>query len=489
MIRAKLLKRKYLLPVLACECNSHDVTSSTAVRFDPGMMARYGQSGPRYTSYPTALQFTDEIAAEHYVRAATASEDALLRRPLSLYVHIPFCFSPCLYCGCTKIVTRNLGRIERYVGHLAQEISWRGQYFDRARVVEQLHFGGGTPTYLPASALIKLLGSLARHFQLTDAAERDYSIEVDPRSIAPGTLQLLKELGFNRLSVGVQDFDSDVQSAINRLQPAEMVHAVYQDARDLGFQSINFDLIYGLPLQTIESFERTLDRVVAMRPDRLAVYGYAHMPQLFKAQRRISAAELPDASTRMAFLQLAVEKLCAAGYLYIGLDHFALPSDSLAQAKHQMTLHRSFQGYTTHANHDLVSFGVSAIGRVGNLYVQNHKLLADYEAAIERGTMPSERGVSVDQDDRIRGEVIQRIMCHGLIEIEALEARHDIVFGEYFAPELKRMQSLQEEGLVELTTEQIRLTPAGQLMMRVVAMAFDAYLTSAAESPAMSRVV
>lgn len=465
------------------------LTDFTAIRFDLELMTRYGQSGPRYTSYPTALQFKDEIRTEDYVRAATDSKDAQLRRPLSLYLHIPFCFSPCLYCGCNKIVTRNLARVERYVGYLAQEIAWRGQYFDRARVVEQLHFGGGTPTYLPASDLVKLWGSLAQLFQLTDAAERDYSIEIDPRSIAPGTLPLLKQLGFNRVSVGVQDFDSDVQSAINRVQPVEMVHAVYQEARDLGIQSINFDLIYGLPLQTIETFERTLDRVIAMRPDRLAVYGYAHMPQLFKAQRRFSAAQLPDASTRLALLQLAIEKLCAAGYLYIGLDHFALPSDSLAQAKQQMTLHRSFQGYTTHANRDLVSFGVSAIGRVGHLYVQNLKLLPDYEAAVERGTMPAERGVSVDQDDRIRGEVIQHIMCHGLIEIKALEARHDIVFDEYFAPEFKRMQSLQKEGLVELSAEKIRLTPAGQLLMRVVAMAFDAYLTSAAEPPAMSRVV
>jgi len=280
-----------------------------------------------------------------------------------------------------------------------------------------------------------------------------------------------------------------VQAAVNRVQPADQVQGVYRAARELGFQSINFDLIYGLPLQTPETFSRTLDRVIAMRPDRLAVYGYAHMPQLFKAQRRISPNELPDEATRLALLRLAIERLCAAGYLYIGLDHFALPSDSLARAKQQMTLHRSFQGYTTHANHDLVSFGVSAIGRVGGLYVQNHKLLTDYEAAIDQGSLPGRRGVSLDPDDSIRADVIQQIMCHGLVEIEALQARHGIVFQDYFAPELKRLCTLSEDGLVEMSQAHIRLTRAGQLMMRAVAMAFDAYLRPVTAASPMSRLL
>ncbi len=409
------------------------MSSSSVIHFDAAIMARYAQTGPRYTSYPTAPQFKHEIQPQEYVRAATASEDALLRRPLSLYVHIPFCFSPCLYCGCNKIVTRDQTRMDRYTRYLAREIAWRGAYFDRERVVEQLHFGGGTPTYLPKATLVQLIRNLGQHFQLSAASDRDYSMEIDPRSVDRATLQLLKELGFNRLSLGVQDFDPRVQIAVNRVQPADMVQGVYEEARELGFQSINFDLIYGLPLQSVETFDRTLDLVIAMRPDRLAVYGYAHMPQLFKAQRRIRQEELPDASTRMALLQLAIERLGAAGYLYIGLDHFALPSDSLAQAKRQRTLHRSFQGYTTHANRDLVSFGVSAIGRVGSLYLQNHKRLADYEAAIERGVLPTERGVDVGQDDRIRADVIQQIMCHGLVDIEALQVRHGIEFEEYFS--------------------------------------------------------
>lgn len=465
------------------------MTSSTAIRFDADMMARYGQVGPRYTSYPTVFQFTDEIESAQYLLAATSSEDALQRRSLSLYVHIPFCFSPCLYCGCNKIVTRSLDRIERYIRFLREEISARSRLFDRRRVVEQLHLGGGTPTYLPKTLLISLMVQLAQNFQLTDAAERDYSIEIDPRSVDSGTLQLLKEWGFNRLSLGVQDFDPEVQLAVNRVQPADRVHDIYQTARDMGFGSINFYLIYGLPLQTLETFRRTLDQVIAMRPDRLAVYGYAHIPQLFKAQRRISQQALPDALTRMALLQLAIEKLSAAGYLYIGLDHFALPTDSLAQAKQRRTLHRSFQGYTTHANRDLISFGLSAIGRVGNLYVQNHKLLADYETAVERGELPSQRGIYLDQDDRIRSDVIQQIMCHGLVDIEALEARHAILFEDYFSPELRRLRSLRDEGLVDLTESQIRLTPAGQLLMRAVAMSFDAYLSPLPAPAAMSRLV
>jgi oxygen-independent coproporphyrinogen-3 oxidase len=467
----------------------HDVMSSSAIHFDADMMGRYGQTGPRYTSYPTALQFKEEITSEQYVRAVAASEEALLCRPLSLYVHIPFCFSPCLYCGCSKIVTRDVRRMERYAEYLGQELSLRGRYFDRERVVEQLHWGGGTPTYLPKSLLVELMAKLAQDFRLTDSPGRDYSIEIDPRSVDLAALQLLKDLGFNRVSLGVQDFDLDVQVAVNRVQPADQVRGVYEAARDLGFQSINFDLIYGLPLQTLETFSRTLDQVIAMRPDRLAVYGYAHMPQLFKAQRRISSMELPDEATRLGLLRLAIERLCVAGYLYIGLDHFALPSDSLARSKQQMTLHRSFQGYTTHANHDLVSFGVSAIGRVGSLYVQNPKLLTEYEAAIDLDTLPGQRGVRLDLDDSIRADVIQQIMCHGLVEIEALQERHGIVFQEYFAPELKRLCTLSDDGLVEMTQAHIRLTGAGQLMMRAVAMAFDAYLRPVIAAPLMSRLL
>lgn len=467
----------------------HAASRPTDILFDERLMARYGQSGPRYTSYPTALQFKDPITTREYFDAAAASESSWLGSPLSLYVHAPFCFSPCLYCGCNKIVTRDQSRMERYVHHLTQEIDWQGRHFEGKRVVDQLHFGGGTPTYLPKVLLIKIMERLAQDFQLTGAAERDYSIEIDPRSIEPGGLAFLADLGFNRLSLGVQDFDPAVQRAVNRVQPREQVRAVYEAARSLKFASINFDLIYGLPLQTRESFSRTLDQVIAMHPDRLAVYGYAHMPQLFKAQRRIRAEELPDSPTRLALLGLAIERLAAAGYLYIGLDHFALPSDSLAISKAQRTLHRSFQGYTTHASQDLVSFGVSAIGRIGDLYVQNHKEISEYEDAIAGGLLPLSRGVRLSRDDRIRGEIIQHIMCHGLLDIRALEARHAIRFDEYFAAERQRLTSLQEEGLLELTDRQVKLTGTGQLLMRTVAMSFDAYLQPMTEARPTSRVI
>ncbi len=465
------------------------MSDSTTVQFDAEMMARYGQAGPRYTSYPTALQFKGEIAARDYILAATQSDQALKRQPLSVYVHVPFCLSPCFYCGCTRVITRDAARAEKYLHSLEREIAMRGRHFDPRRPVEQLHLGGGTPTFLPKPLLSKLMEELAQQFQLIDSPGRDYSIEIDPRTVARGTLELLKELGFNRVSLGVQDFDPAVQRAVNRDQPAKLVEGIYTAARELGFQSINFDLIYGLPLQTRESFNTTLERVIALRPDRLAVYGYAHMPQLFKAQGKIRPEQLPDGPMRMGLLQLAIERLCAAGYVYIGLDHFALPSDSLARAKQLGSLHRSFQGYTTHANRDLVSFGVSAIGRVGGLYVQNHKNLKDYEAAIERGVLPSQRGTLMDEDDCIRADVIQQIMCHGFIQPHVIESRYGMVFREYFARELRQLAILERDGLIQIGTEGVRLTPAGRLLMRVVAMTFDAYLQQASPEPAMSRVV
>ncbi len=465
------------------------MSDSTTVQFNADMMARYGQAGPRYTSYPTALQFKGEIAAQDYILAATQSDQALKRQPLSVYVHIPFCFSPCFYCGCTRVITRDVAQAEKYLHCLEREIAMRGRHFDRRRPVEQLHLGGGTPTFLPKPLLRELMGELAQQFQLIDSPERDYSIEIDPRTVDRGTLELLKELGFNRVSLGVQDFDPAVQRAVNRDQPAKLVEGIYTAARELGFQSINFDLIYGLPLQSRESFGTTLERVIALRPDRLAVYGYAHMPQLFKAQGKIRPEQLPDGAMRMDLLQLAIERLCAAGYVYIGLDHFALPSDSLARAKRAVSLHRSFQGYTTHANRDLVSFGVSAIGRVGGLYVQNHKNLKDYEAAIERGALPSQRGTLMDEDDCIRADVIQQIMCHGFIQPHVIESRYGIVFREYFVRELRQLAVLERDGLIRISADGLRLTPAGRLLMRAVAMTFDAYLHQASPAPAMSRVV
>ncbi len=462
---------------------------ATAVSFDADLMRRYDREGPRYTSYPTALQFREGIDADDYARAASGSRGALEGHPLSLYVHIPFCYSPCFYCGCNKVITRQLDRADIYVRHLLREITQRGAYFDRNRVVEQMHFGGGTPTYLPGKLLTELIDRIDHDFNLTDATSRDYSIEIDPRGIDGGVLQLLAGLGFNRISLGVQDFDENVQRAVNRLQPADVVARVHDAARELGFRSINFDLIYGLPRQSLSTFATTLDRVVQMRPDRLAVYGYAHMPHVFKAQRKIYAEDLPDAATRLALLQLAVDTLCAAGYIYIGMDHFALPDDGLALAQQNGSLHRSFQGYTTHASRDLVNLGVSAIGQVGNLYVQNHKTLENYQSAIEAGALPWHRGARMSQDDILRRDVIHEIMCHGSIDVAAVERRHGVRFDGYFAPELQRLRALETDGLVALGEGSIRLTPKGRLLMRTVAMTFDAYLAADSRPAGMSRVI
>jgi oxygen-independent coproporphyrinogen-3 oxidase len=465
------------------------MTHTTAVSFDADRMRRFDRQGPRYTSYPTAQQFSDGIASNAYAAAAATSPGARERRPLSVYVHIPFCSSPCFYCGCNKIITHKMDRIGAYAGHLLYEISMRSRHFNRSRVVDQLHFGGGTPTFLPTKLLIEIMDRLDLELTLTHAEDRDYSIEIDPRSVEQRTLPLLAALGFNRISLGVQDFDENVQRAVNRAQPEAMVAKIYDAARSLGFRSINFDLIYGLPLQTVASFTATLNRVVAMRPDRLAVYGYAHMPRLFKAQRQIRDAELPNAAERLSLLQLAVHTLSEAGYEYIGMDHFALPADSLVQAKHNGTLHRSFQGYTTHADRDLVSFGVSAIGQVGDLYVQNHKSLQAYVGALASGVLPSNRGKIMSRDDHIRKEVINAIMCQGFIDIAAMEARNAIEFGDYFEAELKQLRVLQADGLVELKSGYIALTPVGRLLMRTVAMTFDAYVNAASQPAAMSRVI
>ena len=462
------------------------------VLFDPDLMRRYDREGPRYTSYPTALQFREDLVPGAYQAAAAASPGAHDNSPLSIYMHVPFCQSPCFYCGCNKIVTRQLHRAEEYVGDLMAEIAMRSPFFSRDREVEQLHFGGGTPTYLTPAQLSRILGEVSRHFRLSQAASRDYSIEIDPRTVDEAYLETLTQFGFNRISLGVQDFDEGVQGAINRKQPAQLVTRLLGKARALGLRSINFDLIYGLPRQTTATFAATLDEVVGMRPDRLAVYGYAHMPRIFKGQRQIRVADLPDARTRLSLLQLAVEKLTAAGYVYVGMDHFALPDDSLARALADRTLHRSFQGYTTHASRDLVSFGVSAIGQVGTLYIQNQKLLPQYQEAVRRGVLPSQRGVTMTQDDGVRRDVIQQLMCHGDVDFAATEARHGIRFPTYFARELDRLQSLVADGLVVCETGRVRLTAAGRMLMRNVAMVFDAYARPVAPSdaaPLMSRVI
>jgi oxygen-independent coproporphyrinogen-3 oxidase len=459
------------------------------VVFDPQLMRRYDKEGPRYTSYPTATQFHEGIPADAYEKAARNSRGAAEREPLSLYVHIPFCFSPCFYCGCNKVITRQVERAGPYMQQLLTEVSLRSAHFDRGRKIEQLHLGGGTPTFLPQTHLAALMEALNRHFQLIDTPDRDYSIEIDPRTVDADAVRSLSELGFNRVSLGVQDFDAHVQEAINRIQPVDTVARILNAARRWGFRSINFDLIYGLPRQSLTTFNSTLDQVIAMRPDRLAVYGYAHMPKIFKAQRQIRSAELPDAALRLALLQLAVNKLTDSGYEYIGMDHFALPSDPLALAQKNGTLHRSFQGYTTHASRDLISVGVSAIGQVGDLYIQNRKTLPEYAAALNSSVLPMHRGVTMTRDDTIRKDVIQQIMCHASIDIRATERRLGIEFDAYFHAALERLGSLQDDGLVQVASARIDLTSRGRLLMRNVAMVFDAYVGERVQSAPASRVI
>ncbi|HEY2675687.1 MAG TPA: oxygen-independent coproporphyrinogen III oxidase [Steroidobacteraceae bacterium] len=459
------------------------------MQLDPQLIRRYGGEGPRYTSYPTAMQFHEALAPNAYEMAIGNNPGVRSNDPLSAYVHIPFCASLCLYCACNKIVTQRMARIDSYVERLLKEIALRGAYFGRARLIDQLHFGGGTPSYLPVKSLEAIVSALDEHLGLTWDDSRDYSIEIDPRGIDRAKLRLLSGLGFNRISFGVQDFDRTVQIAINRVQPYELVEAVYNNARRVGFKSINLDLIYGFPKQTTNTFTGTLRRVIDLRPDRLAIYGYAHMPSMFKAQKLIASSDLPNAGERVGLLQLAIQMLTAAGYVYIGMDHFALPNDGLSIARQAGTLHRSFQGYTTHARRDLVALGVSAIGHIGDLYLQNQKTLKEYNAALDRGALPAQRGVHCSASDLVRGAIIQQIMCRGFIDLRDIEARFHLVFRQYFATEMDRLHGMAVDGLVELSESCVTLTPIGRLLMRNVAMVFDEHLAARNQQLPLSRVV
>ncbi len=456
----------------------HVTALDTFVRFDAALAARYDRPGPRYTSYPTAVQFNEDFGTADYRAAVRASAEQRPDAPLSVYVHIPFCSSPCFYCGCSRVITRQRGQAESYLDRLQHEIAMQARLFTGGRRVEQLHLGGGTPTFLECAQLEALLGGLGAHFPLCRDERREFSIEVDPRTADGESIRRLAAMGFNRLSLGVQDFDPGVQRAVNRLQPQDETLAMIGQARDAGFRSVSVDLIYGLPRQTTDSFARTLDAVIGARPDRVAVYGYAHMPRLFKAQRRIREAELPDAAGRLALLGLSVARMTAAGYVYIGMDHFALPGDELARALEDGSLHRNFQGYSTRADCDLVGLGVTSIGSIGDCYAQNRKALPDYYAAVDADRLPVLRGLWLTDDDRRRRAVIQSIMCSTRVDYEEFGARWGVDFRDCYAGELAALQPLADDGLVELGRDGFRLTPAGRLLMRHVAMCFDAHLAA-----------
>ncbi len=457
------------------------------VCFDEELIRRYDGRGPRYTSYPTALQFNAGVTPVHYRQHAAISNDR--GRPLSLYVHIPFCRSLCYYCGCNKIVTRNADRVARYLDCLEREIVMQADLFDRERQVTQLHFGGGTPTYLDTGQLERLMLRLDDAFPFASRSEREFSIEIDPRTVDDQRIVELSELGFDRLSLGIQDFDPRVQAAVNRRQSADDVRGLLDAARRAGFASVSLDLIYGLPHQSVATFDTTLRQIIALQPDRLAVYNYAHLPSRFKGQRMIDERALPAADAKLDILHRTIDRLTDAGYVYIGMDHFALPDDELARARRSGTLQRNFQGYSTHGDCDLIGLGVSSISHVGDLYAQNETATALYEALIDSGTLPAVRGVELDADDRVRAAVIQALMCTERLDVEAFETRHAIRFDEYFARELADLEALRRDGLIDFDERFIAVTPRGKLLLRNIAMVFDAYLRDARQTVQYSKAI
>jgi oxygen-independent coproporphyrinogen-3 oxidase len=459
------------------------------VRFNTELIKRYDVAGPRYTSYPTAVQFMEGFDAVTYARYTTGSNNELIPKPLSLYVHLPFCHSLCYYCGCMKKVTRHEEQGERYLDLLLSEVEMQGRLFDHDREVVQLHFGGGTPTYHTDEQLRKLMAQLGRQFSLSEEDSREFSIEVDPRTIGHDRLAHLAEMGFNRISLGVQDIDPQVQKAVNRIQDPQATLDMIQDSRRLGFNSVSVDLIYGLPLQTVESFTRTIDTVVEARPDRLAVYNYAHLPHIFRAQRMIDAKDIPSPETKLQLMELTIDKLTSLGYVYIGMDHFALPDDELTIAQREGGLQRNFQGYSTRRECDLVGLGVSAIGKVGDCYAQNLKDIPTWQSVVAEGELPIWRGISLTTEDRLRRSVIESIMCHGEVKFETYEANFAIDFHDHFAFELSQLEQLESDGLIEMGNDEFRATPEGRLLLRAIAMVFDEYLQAAQNEPKFSRVI
>lgn len=451
------------------------------------LLKRYDVPGPRYTSYPTADRFVEAFSEVDYVQALEQRRAGSMALPLSLYVHIPFCESVCYYCACNKVITKHHEKAAEYLRYLSREVDLQVQHFGRGHSVSQLHLGGGTPTFLSDTEIEDLMSMIHRNFSLVPGGE--YSVEVDPRTVTPDRLKTLFRLGFNRLSFGVQDFDPSVQKAVHRVQPAAQVFSLMEAAREIGFESLNVDLIYGLPLQTPESFARTLAQINQLRPDRIALYAYAHLPSRFKPQRRIIAAELPSPADKLAMLSASLDAFSDGGYVYVGMDHFALPEDALAIAKRQGRLHRNFQGYSTQPDCDLIALGVSAIGRIGATYSQNAKTLDEYYDALDQGRLPIIRGLAVSRDDLLRRSVIMALMCQGQIQYESIELGHLIDFKSYFSRELEALSLLAEQGLVTIDETGIQVTPTGWYLVRAIAMTFDRYLQADQDRARFSRII
>ena len=455
--------------------------------FDPQVIRRFDVSGPRYTSYPTADRFVEAFDAEAYRAWLGKRTIGGIGRPLSLYVHIPFCNTICYYCACNKIITKDHGRSAKYIKYLGKEIAMQAEALDGTHDVVQLHWGGGTPTFLSHDEMRRLMDHTREHFRLLPGGE--YSIEVDPRKVDRETVKLLGELGFNRMSVGVQDFEPAVQQAVNRVQTLDETRVVIDAAREFGFKSVSVDLIYGLPKQNVISVNHTLDEVIKLSPDRLSLYNYAHLPNLAKPQRRIHEGDLPSPEAKLQILQTAIHRLTDAGYVFIGMDHFAKPDDELSIAQRQGRLHRNFQGYSTHAEADLMAFGVSSIGKVGPTYCQNYRTLDEYYDSLDRGVLPVMRGLELAADDLLRRSIIQALMCHFELSIESIEIAHLIDFKSYFGPEIEALREMEQAGLLKIDDQWISVLPRGRMLVRVIAMAFDRYLRSDRERARYSKVI
>ncbi|QJD29022.1 oxygen-independent coproporphyrinogen III oxidase [Methylococcus geothermalis] len=464
----------------------NDQNTGLRVEWDPALIRKYDRSGPRYTSYPTADRFVPSFNAALYEEWLHRRAAEVNPSPLSLYFHIPFCQTVCFYCACNKIVTANREHAGKYIDYLEKEIELQARHLGRHREVRQLHWGGGTPTFLNHEQMRRLMRATREHFEL---AEGEYAIEIDPRKVDEATIALLRELGFNRMSLGVQDFDPEVQKAVNRIQSEAETLRVLAAARAEGFSSVSIDLIYGLPKQTVSGFRHTLDRILAADPDRISLYNYAHLPHLFKPQRQIRDEDLPSADVKLDILQNAIAHLTGAGYVYIGMDHFAKADNELNLAQREGRLQRNFQGYSTHADCDMVAMGVTAIGKVGPTYSQNFRTLEDYYARLDQGVLPVMRGLECDDDDLLRRAVIQALMCQFELDFARLGRQHGVDFARYFAAELGDLEPMAADGLLELGPGRLTVTPKGRLLIRNIAMAFDRYLRQDQERRAYSKVI
>lgn len=457
------------------------------VEFDPQLIKRYDKAGPRYTSYPTAIQFAEHYTEESY--KAFAEKSNLSGQPLSLYFHIPFCDTVCFYCGCNKVVTKDRSKAAPYLERVHKEIAMQAKLFDPSRKVDQLHWGGGTPTFISHNEMRELMAVTAKHFNLHDDDSGEYSIEIDPREVSRDSIKLLRELGFNRMSLGVQDFNPAVQKAVNRIQSRAETMAALTAAREENFKSISVDLIYGLPLQTVETFDQTLDELIEISPDRVSVFNYAHLPERFKPQRRINEDDLPPASAKLEIFKHCMHKLTQAGYVYIGMDHFAKPDDELTIAQKNGKLYRNFQGYATHADCDLVGIGITSIGTIANSFAQNVRTMDEYYEKIDQQHLAIFRGVEIDDDDVIRREAIMQLICHFRLDFKPLEARFTIKFKDYFSAELERYQTMVDDGLITMNEHSIEVTARGRLLIRNICMVFDRYIKPDEKTQRFSKLI